>query len=579
MKKIIVVLILGMMLGITAVNAQVIETQRLVSDDLTTEDYFGNGMAASGDYAIIGSCYDDDNGTNSGSAYIFHNNAGTWEQHQKINASDGQTNEFFALAVAISGDYAITTSLGANSYAGKAHVFHNDAGVWTETQILTPSDTENYQLFGCSINMNNDYAIIGAYGDEESGVNSGAAYVFQNVSNNWIEVAKLTASDADVNDFFGIAVDIQSDYAVVGADGNENHAGSQSGTAYIFYNNSGTWQQSQILESADSVVGDHFGASVSISGDGIAIGASSKSDNGTWSGAAYIFENDSGTWEQQQKIVASDAGSQKLFGDSINIIDDTLIVGSSGNISFTPYIAGSAYIFKANGDGIWDEKARLLASDLAVRDQYGYVVDFSNNFAFVGSPRTDSDFTDGGAVYTYEVVFTQIITQPVSPEVGLLEDAIFNIEAEGINLSYQWRIDGGNLVDGGNISGSTTNQLVVSSITNDDLGTYDCVVSGVYGEETSDGAVLSLVTGINGYASNLFHLSVYPNPFNPRTSVSFSIDTAQNVELSIYDMTGKRITVLADRTFPALARTLTILLFNCCRLPSRIQSFYNPKPK
>jgi hypothetical protein len=193
---------------------------------------------------------------------------------------------------------------------------------------------------------------------------------------------------------------------------------------------------------------------------------------------------------------------------------------------------------------------------LAVRDQFGYVVDFANNFAFVGSPRTDSDFTDGGAVYTYEVVFTHIMTQPVSPEVGLLEDAIFNLEAEGINLSYQWRKDRLNLVDGGNISGSTTNQLVISSITEDDFGTYDCVVSGVYGAETSDGAVLSLVSGINGHVSNLFHLSVHPNPFNPRTSVSFSIDKAQNVELSIYDLTGNRIIVLADCAFEAGVHSL-----------------------
>lgn len=551
MKMVVLVLVIGMMLGITAVNAQIIETQRLISDDLATEDYFGNGMAVSGDYAIIGACYDDDNGSNSGSAYIFYNNAGTWEQQQKINASDGQSNEFFALTVAISGDYAIAASLGANSYGGKAYVFHNDAGVWTETQILTASDPENYKLFGCSINMENDFAIIGAYGDEASGVNSGSAYVFQNVSNNWIEVAKLTASDADENDFFGTAVAIQSDFAVVGADGNENNAGSQSGTAYIFYNNSGTWQQSQILESSDSVVGDHFGASVSISGDRIAIGANYKSDNGVWSGAAYIFENVSETWEQQQKITASDAGPSKHFGNAIKIEDDTVVVGADGNISFTPYNAGSAYIFKANSDGIWDEKARFLASDLGVRDQYGYVVDFSNNFAFVGSPRTDSDFSDGGAVYTYEVVITNIISQPVSPEVGLLEDAVFNVEAEGINLSYQWRKDGFNLGDGGNISGSTTDQLTISSITNDDLGTYDCVVSGDYGAETSVGAVLSLVTGINGNVNNLFRLSVHPNPFNPLTSVSFSMDHPQYVELIIYDMTGKRITVLADGAFLA----------------------------
>ncbi len=551
MKKTGLVLILVMMFGITAVKAQVIETQRLISNDLASEDYFGNGMAVSGDYAIVGACYDDDNGTNSGSAYIFYNNSGTWEQYQKINASDGQSNEFFALTVAISGDYAFATSLGANSYAGKVYVFQNIAGVWTQTQTLNASDAASSDLFGSSLNIETDYAIIGAYGNDDGGSQSGAAYIFQKVSNNWSEVAKLTASDADENDFFGISVTIQGDYAVVGADENENLAGSKSGTAYVFHNNSGTWQQSQILESVDAVVGDHFGTSVSISGDRIAVGADSKSDNGTWSGAAYVFENISGNWEQQQKVVAADAGSQKHFGNSVKISGDIFVIGSSGNIAFSPYDAGSAYIFQKNNEGIWDEKTRLLASDLAVRDQYGFVVDYTDGFAFIASPRTDSDFTDGGAVYTFEIMVTNIISHPVSPEFELQDDVVLSVEAEGINLSYQWRKDERDLVDAGNISGSTTNQLTIASIAYGDLGTYDCIVSGLYGVETSNGAVLSLLAGVDGYLNNPARLSIHPNPFNPLTSVSFSIDHSQNVELSIYDITGKHIIVLAKRSFQA----------------------------
>lgn len=551
MKKIGIALILVMMCGAIAVNAQVTETQRLISNDLAAEDYFGNGMAVSGDFAIIGACYDDDNGSNSGSAYLFYNNEGTWEQYQKIVALDGQSNEFFALTVAISGDYALATSLGADGYAGRVYVFHNNDGVWAQTQALTASDAAGGDLFGVSLGIKNDYAIIGASGNDDGGNEAGASYIFQNVSNNWVEVAKLTGSDPDDYDFFGESVAIQEDYAVVGAYENENQAGAASGTAYVFYNNSGTWEQSQILESGDAVVGDHFGKSVSISGDRIAVGADTKSDNGIWSGAAYIFENNAGNWEQKQKIVASDADSQKHFGNSVKISGDTFVVGSNGNIAFSPYDAGSAYIFKSNSAGIWEEKTRLMASDLSVRDQYGYAVDFAENFAFIGSPRTDSDFIDGGAVYVFEVVLTNIITHPISPEFVLQDDVVLLVEAEGIDLSYQWRKDERNLLDAGNISGSTTSILSIGSITEDDFGTYDCIVSGLYGEETSNGAELSLLVGASGNITNPVRLSVYPNPFNPMTSVSFSIGHIQKVELSIYDMTGKRIIVLADRTFEA----------------------------
>ncbi len=494
MKKGITILVMGMLLIIFTIQSQVTETQRLISDDLEAQDYFGNAVAVSGDYAIIGACYDDENGVNSGSAYIFINNAGSWEQHQKLTASDGQTNDFFALTVTISGDYAFATSLGANSYAGKVYVFHNDAGIWTQTAILTASDTEAYDLFGLSMNITGDYAIIGAYGNEDNGSQSGSAYIFHNSAGIWTETSKLIASDGDENDFFGISVGIYNDYAIVGADESANNGGANSGTAYIFHNNAGNWEQTQKIESSDAIVGDHFGCSVSMSGEYAAIGAGSKSDNGVWSGAAYIFHNNSGNWEQRAKLTASDASDQKHFGRSIFLSGDTLVVGSEGNISFVPYIEGSAYLFKSNG-GTWEEIAKLQASDIDTQDQFAYVVDYSNNFAFIGSPRTDTDFFDGGAVYVFEVIFTNIITQPISQEnINPEENITFLVEAEGLNLSYQWRKDEVNLNNGGNISGATSNELSINSVSNTDEGAYDCIVSGVYGVVTSEEAILSVLS-------------------------------------------------------------------------------------
>ncbi len=493
MTRKITLLLVGMLVSLFATQAQVNETQRLISNDIAEEDYFGNGVAVSGDYAIIGACYDDENGTNSGSAYIFYNNAGTWEQYQKLTASDGQTNEFFAITVAIYGNYAFATSLGANSYAGKVYVFHNDGGTWTETAILTASDTEESDLFGLSMSIAGDYAIIGAYGNEDNGSQSGSAYIFQNNAGIWTETAKLLASDGNENDFFGISVDIEGDYAIVGANGSANNSGANSGTAYVFHNNSGNWAQTQKIESADAVVGDHFGTSVSISGDYIAVGADYKSESETWEGAAYIFKNNSGIWEQQQKLNDSNPGSQKHYGSSIYISGDTLIIGAEGNISFSPYHEGSAYVFLNNAD-TWEEQAIIQASDIGLKDQFAYVVDFSNNFAFVGSPRSDTDYEDGGAVYVFEVVFTNIITQPVSQEdITLGEDIVFSVEAEGLNLTYQWRRNEVNLTDGGNINGSTTNELTITSVTNDDEGIYDCIVSGDYGVVISEDAILSIL--------------------------------------------------------------------------------------
>jgi len=292
-------------------------------------------------------------------------------------------------------------------------VFHNDAGTWEQIAILTASDADQGDFFGSSMNSAGDYIIIGAEGNDDNGVQSGSAYIFQNNAGIWTETAKLLASDGDENDFFGIAVDIFGDHAIVGADESANSSGANSGTAYVFHNNSGNWEQTQKIVSSDAVVGDHFGSSVSISGDHIAVGADYKSESETWEGAAYIFKNISGTWEQQQKLNDSNPGSQKHYGSSIYISGDTLIIGAEGNISFSPFVNGSAYDFK-NNLGNWEEQAIIQASDIGLKDQFGYVVDFSSNFAFVGSPRSDTDYEDGGAVYVFEIIFTNIITQPVS---------------------------------------------------------------------------------------------------------------------------------------------------------------------
>ena len=549
-KLIILILISGIMIfGITTLKAQVTESQRLISDDLATEDYFSNGMEVSGNYAIIGSCYDDENGENSGSAYIFYNNEGTWEQYQKLIPSDGQTNEFFALTVAISGDYAFATSLGANDYAGKVYVFYNDDGTWTEIQTLTAIDTEAGDFFGYSIKSDGVFTVIGAYGDDEYGNNSGSVYLFVKNggnSNTWVEINKIYAPDGAENNFFGISVDIDGDWIVIGADQSNNSSGVNSGSVYLYYRYMFDLIFSGKLEATDAVVGDHFGASVSISGDYLAIGANYKSDNGAWSGAAYIFYNLSGGWIQSQKILPSDSDTYKHFGNSVKLTGDTLIVGSEGNISFTPYDAGSAYIFKKGDNGVWDEKAKILASDLGVRDQYGYVVDFSNNFAFVASPRTDTDFTDGGAVYIFEVLFTNILTQPISQEIDLGEDVIFTVEAEGYNLTYQWR------KDGGNIFGSTSNELNITAATNDDLGSYDCVVTGDYGTETSDPAILSEESGIynnQNVLMNNYHLKNYPNPFNPSTQIMFTLAFDCNIKLQVYNINGILVNELIKNDF------------------------------
>jgi hypothetical protein len=102
-----------------------------------------------------------------------------------------------------------------------------------EQQQLTASDGAESDNFGWSVSISGDYAVVGAYGDDDKGSASGSAYVFVRSGTTWTEQQKLTASDGASTDFFGHSVSISGDTAIVGADGNDDK-GINSGSAYVF---------------------------------------------------------------------------------------------------------------------------------------------------------------------------------------------------------------------------------------------------------------------------------------------------------------------------------------------------------
>jgi parallel beta-helix repeat protein len=364
----------------------------------------------------------------AGSAYIFYNNSGTWEQMQKIVASDRAAGDWFGYSVSISGDYAIVAAYyeeedagGGNTLfgAGSAYIFYNNSGTWEQKQKIVASDRAASDRFGQSVSISGDYAIVGAYEEDEDagGGNTlsmaGSAYIFYNNSGTWEQKQKIVASDRAAGDYFGYSVSISGDYAIVGAYQEDQDAGggntlSSAGSAYIFYNNSGTWEQMQKIVASDRAAVDQFGYSVSISGDYAIVGAHQEDEDAgggntlSMAGSAYIFYNNSGTWEQANKIVASDRAASDHFGQSVSISGDYAIVGANyededaggGN---TLNSAGSAYIFY-NNSGTWEQKQKIVASDRATYDYFGRSVSISGYYAIVGAHQEDEDAGGGNTL-------------------------------------------------------------------------------------------------------------------------------------------------------------------------------------
>jgi hypothetical protein len=157
-----------------------IEVAKLIASDGASNDLFGTSVAVDGDTALIGAS-DDDNGDHSGSAYVFTRSAGVWTEQAKLTASDGATYDNFGYAISVDGDTALIGAFGDDDNgenSGSAYIFTRNAGVWTEQAKLTASDGANGDYFGDSVAMDGDTALIGALFDYDIGPDSGSAYVF-----------------------------------------------------------------------------------------------------------------------------------------------------------------------------------------------------------------------------------------------------------------------------------------------------------------------------------------------------------------------------------------------------------------
>ncbi|KAL7488917.1 hypothetical protein ACHAW6_014507, partial [Cyclotella cf. meneghiniana] len=387
---------------------------KLTAADGAGGDYFGYSVSISDKVVVVGAYLDDDKGGSSGSAYMFELNeiTGTWNQKAKLTAPDGSSGDNFGNSVSISGNVVVVGAYlddAKGTDSGSAYIFdlNERTCAWNQNAKLTAADGSASDYFGWSVSISGNFAVVGAYSDDDKGTDSGSAYIFElnEITGVWNQKAKLVPADGSAGDYFGRSVAISGNLVVVGAYLDDDK-GSNSGAAYIFELNegTGTWNQKAKLTAADGAAYDYFGYSVSISGNIVVVGAYVDNDKGTDSGSAYIFElnENTGAWDQKAKLTAADGATMNYFGYSVSISGNAVVVGAyldddKGSNS------GSAYIFELNeSTGVWNQKAKLIASDGAANDYFGYSVSISRNVVVVGACYDDAKGTDSGSVYIFE---------------------------------------------------------------------------------------------------------------------------------------------------------------------------------
>ena len=439
-----------------------------------TFDQFGFSVSISGDTAVMGAPFDDDDGVNSGSAYVFVRSGTTWTQQALLTASDAAAGDSFGASVSISGDTAV---VGANldqdagSNSGSAYVFVRSGTTWTQQAKLTASDAAAGDSFGKSVSISGDTALVGAKRNDDAGTQSGSAYVFVRSGTTWTEQAKLTASDAAAFDEFGFSVSISGDTVVVAAFLDDD-AGSGSGSAYVFVRSGTTWTQQAKLTASDGAAVDFFGESISISGDTALVGAINDDDAGSNSGSAYVFVRSGTTWTQQAKLTASDAAASDQFGESVSISGDTAAVGAFRDDDAGSQ-SGSAYVFVRSGT-TWTQQAKLTASDAATGDHFGNSVSISGDTALIGANLNNSST---GSAYIFSVITNQPPTAVAGFDrsihagdpVFLDGSASFDDNTVTANLLFAWSFTERPAGSAASLTGAGT---ATPSFVADLLGTY-----------------------------------------------------------------------------------------------------------
>ncbi len=266
--------------GTVTVTCGQCEGGLLDAPDGATGDLFGASVVISldGGTALVGAPWHDNAGMNSGAAYVFVLNGPLWHYQAELVALDGGLKDVFGWTVAVSesGDIAIVGAFlddDAGKQSGSAYVFRRKGATWTEEVKLVASDAVPIQEFGSAVAISADglTALVGARYDNDAcpgdpDCQSGSAYVYTWDGSAWVEEHKLTALDAAPGDHLGgaVALSIHGDVAIVGA----NEAGSGPGSAYVFVREGKTWSQEAKLTASDGVLGNGFGGTVGLSGDG-----------------------------------------------------------------------------------------------------------------------------------------------------------------------------------------------------------------------------------------------------------------------------------------------------------------------
>ena len=372
-------------------------------DLLTLEEdrgFLSTSVAIKDDLACVGAPY----ATQGGLSGVYRRVGSRWVREATLDDPGAPPNRNnFGRGVAILGDVLIVGAGNSDTdsgiHSGAVYVFVRDATGWVEDRLLLPADAAPGAFFGSSVAADAGCLVVGA---RFADVN-GAAYVFRPAGDDWIEEAKLSPSELVPDSGFGFATAINRDRILVGA-----YQEQGCGAAYVFRFDEGEgWVQEARLEASDAAEGDGFGCGVALDGEVAVVGAlwsdaACPDDPDCNSGAAYVFRRSGGAWVEEARLSPEELQQGDMFGLSVAIQGDTVFVGTPGDDINGPSPwdgSGAVRMFRRLGDA-WVEDGVLAPRDLEASDGLGRSVAVDGTTVFAGTWGSGSTT---GAAYVFSL--------------------------------------------------------------------------------------------------------------------------------------------------------------------------------
>jgi hypothetical protein len=390
--------------------AQVRGTQLLAPLSPAGNTFFGWSLGAEADTAIVGARFDSPLAPGSGSATVFQRFGEVWLKPAYLLPPELGASSNYGNQIVVTRQFAFvaarTAAVGGAANAGAVYVFRRHADSWVFVQRLVAPDPVSGMLFGHGLSASGSRVAVGALAARVDMLpGAGAAYVYRLEGSRFVLEAKLAAPDARIGGGFGISVGLSGNRLVCGAPSYDPGAGPTASGAYVFERFGSSWLPTAKLLSPQAQAADVYGESVVISGDTLVVGASRLNVRGkSQAGAAFVYRRSGTGWSLPAQLNSNEPGASEFFGFGLAIRGDRLLIGGFNRAVGGQAGAGAVYVFQRISGNTWLMADRIDNPTPEENAAFGYWPAFAGTRALVGGFRnTNQGVPLGGGVWSFPI--------------------------------------------------------------------------------------------------------------------------------------------------------------------------------